>query len=101
MASKTFSAREWFAKNGANAQTTVKTAGLKYKLEGLPTDYTDAALAKLAEGQVEPVKVSTGRTTTSTGASEAGSSKVCTGKEIANLIRESAAADTVIPYFPE
>ena len=89
----TFNAMDWFVKNGASKKTTVKTAGLSYKLDGAPAAYTDAGLAKLAEAQ-EVVKVSTPRIETV--GSEAKSTGNFTGREVGNLIRAVAKAEEVV-----
>lgn len=89
---KTFSAMEWFKKNGTNKKTAVDCGGLKFRLDGTPTAFTDAALTKLAESQQDSVRVSTPKVETSGGVS-AKSSGDFTAKEVAALIKEYAGAD--------
>ena len=96
---KTFSAMEWFKKHGANKKTAVDCGGLRFRLDGSPSAFTDTGLAKLAESQDESVRVSTPKAETSGGVS-AKSSGDFTAKEVASLIREYASADKEAAEVP-
>jgi hypothetical protein len=89
---KTFSAQSWFQKHGTNKTTAVDCGGLRFRLDGSPSAYTDTALAKLADGQEDSVRIATPRVETAGGVF-ARSSGSFAPKEVSSLIKEFAAAD--------
>lgn len=101
MASKTFSAREWYNNNGVNKREKCKTAGLTYVLVGQVTEATDANFAKLAKEQVDLVKVSKPKIATDSGATETQGSGMFTGEKLAALIIGCANADKVEGFTQE
>jgi hypothetical protein len=96
---KTFSAQAWFNRHGANKTTALDVGGLRFRLDGSPSAYTDAALSKLAEGQESSVRISTPRVETAGGVF-ARSSGNFTAKEVSSLIREYASADKEAAEVP-
>lgn len=86
-----FSVDNWFRTKGHSATTSVRADVVKFKLNGLPTDYTDAGVASLAAAQKEALTVSRDKVLTD-GGLVLNPKKQFSPAEVAEMVTDFAAS---------